>query len=189
MSDDSHIATEALAAHAAGDGDAAGQLMPLVYDKLRAVAANYLKRERVGHTLQPTALVHEAYLKLIDINRMDWQGRTHFFAMAATQMRRLLVDHARAKNANKRAGQMVTLDEGAALVEGSTIDVLALNEALDRLQSQSPRQCKVAELRFFGGLNVPETAMALGVSERTVKQDWAVARAWLVRELESSTGS
>ncbi|MCP3997178.1 MAG: sigma-70 family RNA polymerase sigma factor [bacterium] len=185
MSREPDATTEALSAHSRGDPLAAEELLPLVYEKLRAVAGSYMKGERSDHTLQPTALVHEAYLRLIDVARMDWKGKTHFFAMAATEMRRVLVDHARARSARKRSGgKRVTLHESAGLVEGQPVDLIDLSDALDRLAKLSARQCKVAELRFFGGLNVPETAFALGVSERTVKDDWKFARVWLLRELE-----
>jgi len=178
-------ATSALSAHSKGDPKAAGELMPLVYDELRQLAAHYMKGERGGHTLQATALVNEAYVRLIDITRIDWQGKTHFFAMAATQMRRILVDHARAKRAGKRGGQKVTLNEADALDFGVSIDLLALDEALDKLAKKNARCCQVAELRLFAGLSVEETAYALGVSERTVKSDWRLARARLMQHLES----
>jgi RNA polymerase sigma factor (TIGR02999 family) len=178
--------TDALEAHTRGDPQAASELLPLVYDNLRARAGKYMQAERPGHTLQPTALVHEAYVRMIDITRIDWQGKTHFFAMAATQMRRLLVEHARARGAQKRAVDKMTLDENVDFATDPNLDVLALDEALTKLSAESDRQCRVAELRFFAGLSVEETAQALGVSERTVKQDWRFARVWLLRELEQS---
>jgi RNA polymerase sigma factor (TIGR02999 family) len=179
-------ATRNLTAHTAGDPRAAAELMPLVYKKLRALAGSYLRRERQGHTLQPTALVHEAYIRLIDVDKIDWQGRTHFLAMAATQMRRILVEHARAHKTKKRSAKKVTLNE--AVVGGSerSVDVVGLDDALDALARESPRQSRVAELRFFAGLSVKETAYVLDVSERTVNEDWRVARVWLARALERS---
>ena len=185
MTQDKSKATSALSAHAEGDPKAADELMPLVYQELRRLAAHYMKRERCSHTLQAPALVHEAYMRLIDITRIDWQGKTHFFAMAATQMRRILVEHARAKGAKKRSGQLVTLNEGEGAGLGISLDLLALDEALDRLSKKNPRCCKVAELRLFAGLSVEETAVALAVSERTVKSDWRLARARLMQDLES----
>jgi RNA polymerase sigma factor (TIGR02999 family) len=160
-------------------------LLPLVYSELRALAGAYMKRERPDHSLTPTAVVHEAYLRLIDNSRTDWRGKTHFFAVAAVQMRRVLVDHARAHAARKRGGDRlrISITETADLEAAISLDVLALNEVLDRLAVLSPRQARVVELRFFGGLGVRETALCLQVSERTVKEDWRVARAWLRREL------
>jgi RNA polymerase sigma factor (TIGR02999 family) len=178
-------ATGALIAHTTGDPDAASRLLPLVYDQLRALAAGYMRRERADHTLQPTGLVHEAYLRLVDGSRIDLQGKTHFFALAATQMRRVLADHARARNAAKRGGgaRKVTLHDVAAIHPDGVVDMLALDEALHRLADESPRQVRVVELRFFGGLSVEATARFLGVSKSTVKGDWRVAKAWLAREL------
>ena len=183
--DDRDASTSALEAHVAGDAQAAEQLLPKVYDKLRSLAAKYMRQERPGHTLQATALVHEAYIRLIDIDRMDWQGKTHFYAMAARQMRRLLVEHARTASARKRGsrGQKVTLDEGHAIDSGEPLETLALDEALTGLAKRHPRQADVAELRLFAGLEVKEVAFVLGVSERTVKGDWRLARAWLMRQL------
>jgi RNA polymerase sigma-70 factor (ECF subfamily) len=179
-------ATQLLAAHASGDRRAADDLMPLVYDELRSLAAHYLNHERPGPTLQPTALVHEAYLRLIENERIDWKGKTHFRAMAATQMRRILIDHARARGAQKRAGgaYRITFTDALVRTADPTLDLLALDEALTRLAARSPRQGRVAELTIFAGLFTRETALCLGVSERTVKEDWRVARAWLMKELE-----
>lgn len=170
------------------DRASAEELLPHVYDELRVLARRYLSRERPGHTLQPTALVHEAYIKLVDHSKVDWQGRTHFFAVGAKVMRHLLIDHARAKGRAKRGGDRhrVTLGDGLTPFGGrelDTEDLLALNEGLDRLAELDARQATVVELRFFGGLTVPEAAMILGVSKRTVEGDWAHARAWLKREL------
>jgi len=185
MPEDRVFATRALVAHSNGDPKAASQLLPLVYDKLRALAANYMRNERPDHTLQPTALVHEAYLKLVDLKQIDWQGKTHFFAVAATQMRRVLADHARTRRVRKSGGdaRRVTLSDPAAITPTGLVDMLDLDEAMDRLARESPRQSRVVELRFFGGLSVKETAHVLDVSEGTIKGDWRVAKAWLAREL------
>jgi len=170
------------------DRASAEELFPHVYNELRMMARRYLSRERPGHTLQPTALVHEAYIKLVDQSKVDWQGRTHFFAVGARVMRNLLIDHARAKGRVKRGGDLrkVTLAEGLTPLGNRELDaegLLTLNDGLDRLAELDPRQARVVELRFFGGLTVPEAALILGVSERTVEGDWAHARAWLKREL------
>jgi RNA polymerase sigma factor (TIGR02999 family) len=185
MTSDSDRVTSTLNAHTRGNPEAAAALMPLVYDELRRLAAHYMRGERGGHTLQATALVNEAYLRMVDITRMNWQGKTHFFAMAATQMRRILVDHARAKSARKRDGQRVTLNEADAVDLGDRVDLLALDEAMEKLARKNPRCCKVAEMRLFAGLSVEETAFVLGVSERTVKNDWRLARARLMQDLEA----
>ena len=176
-----------LTAHADGDERAAAALLPLVYGELRALAARYLRDERPGNSLQPTDVVHEAYLRLIEQDRMDWKGTTHFFAMAATQMRRVLVDHARAAAAAKRGGRptRITLTEDLARAPERSVEFLALDEALTRLALRNERQGRVAEMRLFAGLLVKETAFYLGVSERTVKEDWRVARAWLMKELSA----
>jgi RNA polymerase sigma factor (TIGR02999 family) len=171
-----------------GDERAADKLLPLVYDEFRALARHYLAQERANHTLQPTALVHEAYMKLVDQSRVDWQGRSHFFAVAAQAMRRILVDHARSRQREKRGGgrARVVLDEAVALSPQKDEDVIALDEALEQLAKLDPRQAKVVELRFFGGLSVEEVAHTLGVSKRTVEGDWTFARAWLSRELRGT---
>ena len=168
-----------------GDERAADKLLPLVYDEFRALARHYLAQERGDHTLQPTALVHETYMKLVDQTRVDWQSRSHFFAVAAQAMRRILVDHARTRQREKRGGgrARVILDEAVALSPQKNEDVLALDEALEKLAQVSPRQAKVVELRFFGGLSVDEVAEALKVSKRTIEGDWTFARAWLAKEL------
>jgi len=173
-----------------GDRDALNQLMPLVYDELRGLARRYMSHERDGHTLQTGALVNEAYLRLVNRQGVDWQNRAHFFAIAAQVMRHLLVDHARAKQYAKRGGgsQQVTLDEGTALVDERPVEVLALDEALDRLAVIDRRKCRIVELRYFGGLSSEEAAEVLGVSEITVKREWLKAKAWLFREL-SQTGA
>lgn len=179
--------TELLVSWSGGDRAALERLLPLVYDELRRVAARRLARERPGHTLQPTALVHETYLKLVDQDRARWEGRLQFFSVAAELMRRILVDHARARATAKR-GKGVTL---VALAEGQEpggrdgprTDVLALDAALDRLAARDPRHARVVELRYFGGLSVEETAALLQLSPATVKRAWTMARAWLYREL------
>ncbi len=177
--------TKLLAGVHDGDPAAAQKLMPLVYDELRALAAQHLRSERPNHTLQPTALVHEAYLKLIDQTRVQWQGRTHFFAIGAQIIRRILVDHARQHKRRKRGGgaARVTLDDAVALAPQRDEEILALDEALERLAKLDPRQAQVVEMRFFGGLSVKEVAEQLKVSTRTVEGDWTMARAWLLREL------
>lgn len=178
-------ATRMVNALAAGDPHAAEELMPLVYDEFRRLADDYLRQETRAITLQPTALVHEAYLKLIDQTRVNWQGRTHFFAVGAQAMRRILVDHARARHRAKRGGgwQRVNLDEQLLLSPDRDEDLLAVDEAIDKLAEVDPRQARIVELRFFGGLSVEEVAEVLGVSKRTVENEWKIIRAWLRREL------
>jgi len=176
----------------AGSGKpVAEQLFQLLYEPLRHLAARFLSGEKVGHTLTPTALVHEAYLKLVDQNRVDWQGKTHFLAVGAQAMRRILVDHARARGRAKRGGNAIRLqlDEHIALSPGRDEDVLALDEALERLAALDSRQASVVEMRFFGGLSVAEVAAVLGVSKRTIEGEWTAARAWLRRELGDKDGS
>ncbi len=181
----SHNITHLLKEWSAGDPQALDRLTPLVYEELRHQAARYLRRERRSHTLQTTALIHEAYLRLIDAKDVHWQSRAHFFAIAANLMRRILVDHARRRDADKRGGSRVRvqLDEALAVADEADVDLLAIDEALDRLAVIDPQQARVVELRFFSGLSVEETAAALGVSPKTVKRDWSVARAWLRREI------
>ena len=160
--------------------------MPLVYDQLRAIAANKMRAEGTDHTLQPTALVHEAFLRLVEQDQVQWQGAAHFCAVAASMMRRILVDHARAKAAGKRGGgaKRVVLDEAFAPAHGSDpVDVVALDDLLQHLASLNERHARVVELRCFGGLGVKETAEVLGVSPATVKNDWRTARAWLMSQL------
>jgi RNA polymerase sigma factor (TIGR02999 family) len=161
------------------------RLMPIVYDELRHMAHAQLRGERPGHTLNTTALVHEAYLKLVNIQQVEWRDRAHFFAMAARLMRRILIDYARARKREKRGGDVVRVPLAEALDVRlqETDDLLALDEALGRLQARSERQCRVVECRCFAGLSVEETAAALGTSAATVKRDWAFSRAWLNREL------
>jgi RNA polymerase sigma factor (TIGR02999 family) len=168
----------------AGDPGVAEELVARVYGDLRRIARRQLARERAGHTLQPTALAHEAYLKLAAQERVAWNGRTHYLAVAALAMRRILVSHARERGAAKRGGEAVrvTLDPELAVAEGE-IDVAALDEALEALASKDARAARVVELRFFGGLTIAETAEVLGVSPATVKVDWSLARSWLYRKL------
>ncbi len=168
-----------------GDQEALDRLMPLVYDELHRLARGYLRRERRNHTLQPTALVHEAYLRLIDQQRVSWHNRAHFFGIAAQMMRRILVDHARLHDAAKRGdgGYHLSLDHVDQAVNQQAVDLLALDEALGRLAALSPQQSRIVELRYFGGLTIEETAALLGVSHATVEREWSVARAWLRREL------
>jgi RNA polymerase sigma factor (TIGR02999 family) len=168
-----------------GDEQALDKLTPLVYDELRQQAARYLHKERPNHSLQATALINEAFLRLIDAKDVQWQSRAHFFAIAANLMRRILVDHARRRDAEKRGGSKMrlTLDEALAVAKERDVDLLAIDEALDRLARIDEQQARVVELRFFSGLSVEETAAALGVSPKTVKRDWSVARAWLRREI------
>jgi len=168
-----------------GDGQAPAQLMPLVYQELRRLADHYMSHERVSHTLQPTALVNEAYLRLIDQTRVNWQNRAHFFGIAAQLMRRILLDHARAHHAGKRGGvaKRLSLDEAAILPEERASDLIALDEALEELAKFDERKSKIVELRFFGGLGVDETAEVLDIHRATVLRDWSVAKAWLHREL------
>ena len=184
MADPTPNATECLQRINAGDEAAVNELLQLVYDELRAMAGHFMQAERRDHTLQPTALVHEAYMRLIEQD-VDWKDRAHFLAIGAQAIRRVLIDHGRRQKAQKRGGdaQRVTLDESVAFAGSREVDVLALDEALDRLTELNPRQSRVVELRFFGGLTGPQVAEVLGVSRTTVADDWAVARAWLSREL------
>jgi RNA polymerase sigma factor (TIGR02999 family) len=176
--------TRLLVAWRDGQPGALDRLIPLVYDELRRQARRQLRQERAGHTLQPTALVHEAFLRLVG-QSAQWQNRRHFFAVASQAMRRVLVDHARARDAAKRGdgATRVTLDDAAVEGRPAEVDVLALDEVLGRLEQLDPRQARVVELRYFGGLSAPEAAEALEVSLATVNRDWAMARAWLFREL------
>ena len=180
--------TGLLRAWGEGDAKAGDRLMPLVYAELRKRAAAYLRRERPGHTLQPTALVHEAYLRMAGQDRAAWKNRAQFFGVAACMMRRILVDHARALNMAKRAGRLINveLQDDHAVVAAPDIDVLALDEALTRLAAFDARKTAVAELRFFSGLSVEETAQVLGVSVATVEREWQVARAWLYSALKGT---
>lgn len=181
--------TQLLTEWRGGDSSAGDKLLPLVYDELYRAAARAMSREAAGHTLQPTALVNEAYLRLVDQSRAAWQNRAQFYGVAAQVMRRVLVDHARARQSEKRGGGVhpITLDDLRDPAEEATpLDVLALNDALEKLASFDPDQAKVVELRYFSGLNIDETAEALGISPATVKREWSVARAWLRRELTTT---
>jgi RNA polymerase sigma factor (TIGR02999 family) len=180
-----HEVTELLRAWSDGDLGARDRLMPLVYLELRRRAAAYLRRERRTHTLQPTALVHEAYLRLVDQRRAVWQNRAQFFGVAADMMRRILVDRARAHRTVKRSGRWarVTLDPAVAATPAVDVDVLDLDTALEKLAAFDSRKSRIAELRFFGGLSLAETGEVLGLSLATVERDWQVARAWLFRAL------
>ena len=168
-----------------GDPAALDALIPLVYGELRRLARHYLQQEKQGHTLSSTALVHEAYLRLVNQREVTWQNRAHFFGVASQMMRRILVDHARKRASAKRGGELLTLalDEAVAAPRGKAIDLMALDDALVGLAKLDERQSRLVELRFFGGLSIEETSEVLGVSTPTVKRDWASARAWLFREL------
>jgi RNA polymerase sigma-70 factor, ECF subfamily len=169
-----------------GDERALDQLLPIVYKELRRLAASYLRRERSDHTLQPTALVHEAYLRLIGQREARWQNRSQFFAVAAQTMRRVLVDHAKGRHRFKRGGERLklSLDEAMILSDDRASDLIALDDALNELAGLYPRKSKVVELRYFGGLSVEEIADVLGVSRNTVIRDWSLAKAWLYQELK-----
>jgi RNA polymerase sigma factor (TIGR02999 family) len=173
-----------------GDSSALDELTPLVYDALRQLAARALRHERPGHTLQPTALVHEAYLKLVDQTRIQWQDRDHFFAITSQVIRRVLVSYARNRNASKRGGgsTVVALDESMTPSPGRDVDLIALDDALKTLSKMDPQQARIIELRYFGGLSIESTAQMLGISTSTVSRDWTLARAWLQRELTRGTG-
>ena len=168
-----------------GNRDAEAELVPLIYDELRRLAGRYLRQERPDHTLQPTALVHEAYLRLIQQPEINWQNRSHFYAVAARLMRRILVDHARGHRARKRGGQAqrIDLEQALVFVDQHTTEMLALDEALDRLAAFDERQSRIVEMRFFAGLKEDEIADVLGISTRTVMREWNVARAWLYGEM------
>lgn len=174
-----------------GDKTAFDKLMPLVYAELRRMARRYMDRRQVAHTLQTTALIHEAYLRLVDQQEVHWQNRAHFFAVAATAMRHILVDHARTRQAAKRGGgiQQVTLDEAAIVSVEQAAELVALDDALQSLAAFDPRKSRVVELKYFGGLTVEETAEALQVSPETVARDWRLARTWLLRELSNTAMS
>ena len=167
-----------------GDQSALERLTPIVYSELHSLARRYMRRERPGHSLQTSALVNEAYMRLVDYKRMDWQDRAHFFAVSAQVMRRILVDHARRHNLKRGGGlQHVSLDAVAVVGADQEVDLVALDNAMNRLARVDPRKVQVVEMRFFGGLSVEETAEVLKVSTVTVKRDWRAARAWLYREL------
>jgi len=171
-----------------GDQSALDQLTPIVYDELHRLASRYLRRERRGHSLQTTAFVNEAWVRLVDYERMQWQNRAHFFAVSAQLMRRILVDHARRHNLKRGGGlQHVSLEAAAVVGGGRDADLVALDDAMNTLAQLDPRKVQVVEMRFFGGLSVEETAEVLKVSPVTVKRDWRAAKAWLYRELTGGT--
>lgn len=174
-----------LSAVSAGDHGAVETLLPIVYNELRHRAGFLMQREREGHTLQPTALVHEAFLRLVQQERVEWQGRAHFFAVASQVMRRILVDHARARAAGKRGGRetRMALEEGLGLSAARDADVMAIDQALTKLAAIDQRQAEIVSLRFFGGLSVEEVAAVLSLPKRTVEAEWTMIRAWLRREL------
>jgi RNA polymerase sigma factor (TIGR02999 family) len=181
--------TELLMQWRAGDDSALERLTPLVYDELRRLARKCMRRERDGHTFQTTALVHEAYLRLVNSSRVEWQDRAHFFAISAQLMRRVLVDEARKRQYQKRGGEFtrIALDDAIATTAPRELDLLALDAALDRLAQFAPRKCQVVEMRFFGGLSVNETGAVLGVSTDVVKREWRTAKLWLLSELTGHT--
>lgn len=184
MSDTRDI-TQALADLTGGDREALDRLLPVVYDHLRAIAQRELRRERPDHTLNATALVHEAYLRLVQLDRIDWEGRAHFFGAAARAMRRILISYARMKKADKRGSGAahLNLDDVVVVARERPDRLLALDEALERLSEIDDRQASIVECRYFAGMTVEETGAALGISPATVKRDWTLARAWLNREL------
>jgi RNA polymerase sigma factor (TIGR02999 family) len=184
-----HDVTDLLLSWRQGDAAALDRLVPLVYDELRRVARRHLRGESPGHALQATALVHEVYLRLVDVDRMTLTNRAHFFGVAATLMRQIIVDYARRQRAHKRGGSVtvLSLDEALPAAWTSSVDVLALDQALDALSVIDSRQCRVVELRFFAGLTIDEAATALGISPATVEREWALAKAWLFRQLSAST--
>ncbi len=177
--------TQALAELTAGDPEALDRLLPVVYEQLRDIARREMRRERPDHTLNATALVHEAYLKLVELERINWESRAHFFGAAARAMRRILISYARMKKAEKRGAgaEHVSLDDAVVLARDRPDRMLALDEALERLAERDERQARVVECRYFAGMSVEETGTALGISPATVKRDWTLARAWLNREL------
>ena len=184
-----HQITQRLIAWSSGDVTALDEVVRAVYEELRRMADRYLRQERPDHTLQPTALVHEAYLRLIDQTQVSWQNRAHFFGVAAQMMRRILVDHAKTKHREKRGGAAthLPLDEALDLSQGRASDLVALDDALERLGEIDERKSRVVELRFFGGLSVEETAEVLKVSPQTVLRDWKLAKAWLYQEIKNET--
>jgi RNA polymerase sigma factor (TIGR02999 family) len=188
VDDDAGEVTRLLHEIKAGRRDAMEDLVPLVYDELRRIAGRHMRRESEGHTLQPTALVNEAYMKLVDQTSADWQGRTHFLAVASGAMRRILIDHARGRLRQKRGAELrrVDIEEVLEREGASDADLVDLHDALERLAALDERQARVVELRFFGGLSVDEVAATLEVSKRTVEGEWTHAKAWLRRELRRS---
>lgn len=186
-----HEVTQLLVAWNGGDGAALEQLIPLVHAELHRLARRYMGQERAGHPLQPTALVNEAYMRLIDWKNVEWKNRAHFFGVSAQLMRRILVDFARAQGNLKRGGgaQQLSLDQAMEVSAERSADLIALDDALNTLATMNPRQSQIVELRYFGGLSEEETAEALTVSPRTVRRDWSLARAWLYRELNRGEDS
>jgi RNA polymerase sigma factor (TIGR02999 family) len=178
--------TQLLIQVTSGSSAAVDALLPLIYDELRSLAANYLRRERPDHTLQPTALVHEAYLRMVDQTQVNWQNRAHFFGVAAQMMRRILVDHARAHTAEKRGAdfQKLSLDENIDKTVERSGELIALDDALKLLAEMDEQKSRIVELRFFGGLSIEETAEVLGVSAPTVKRQWRMAKAWLYGQVQ-----
>jgi RNA polymerase sigma-70 factor, ECF subfamily len=184
-SSESHEVTDLLALVGAGDPSAADRLLSVVYAELRSLAASHMRRERPDHTLQATALVHEAWMRLVNERTVTWKNRSHFFGIATQAMRRVLLDHARSRGRRKRtAGERVELGDVADPIDHDALDVIAVDEALQRLEALDPRAAKVVELRFFGGLSVEETAEVLEIGTATVKRDWSFARAFLQRALD-----
>lgn len=186
-----HDATQYLRDINAGDPSASQKLFSIVYDELYRLADSHMRRQRLDHTLQPTALVHEVFLRLVDQSQADWKDRAHFMALAATAMRQILIKHARGKKTAKRGGgwKRLTLDEALTPSDDKTLDLLALDDALSKLETLSDRQCRVVELRFFCGLTIAEAAEALGVGTTTVEDDWHMARAWLSLELSGGASA
>ena len=185
MTQTSHLVTKLLKDWSAGDESAPDKLMPLVYEELRRLAHRYMRREKPGRTLQTSALINEAYVRLADQSKIQWESRTHFFGIAARLMRQILVDQARRRNFAKRGGAAlrVTLSEATAVAEEQSASVIALDDALQSLEKIDPRKSRIVELRFFGGLSIEETAEALDVSPGTVMREWTFARAWLRKEM------
>ncbi len=185
MSEPTHDITALLGQWQGGNQEALNALTPLVYNELRRLAQSYIHRERANHTLQGTALVHEAYMRLVDQRQVEWRNRNHFFALSAELIRRILVDHARAKMAGKRGGDQIklSLEEGMEPASGEDVDLIALDDALELLARTDSQQSRIVELRYFAGLKIEETAEVLGISPATVKRDWAVAKAFLKREM------
>lgn len=191
LEETNHELTQLLQSWSHGNRQAMADLLPLVYDELRRLASSYMRFEAPGHTLQATALVHEAYMKLIQQRAVNWQSRAHFFGIAAQMIRRILVDHIRATRAQKRGSGFaaLSLDEAIGVPEKRNWEILALDDALKTLAKVDPQQARIVELRFFAGLSIDETASVVGVSPATVKRDWVTAKAWLFRELSRSKGS
>jgi RNA polymerase sigma-70 factor, ECF subfamily len=180
--------TQLLVQWSQGDKTALDRMTPILYEELRRLARYFLAGERAGHTLQPTALVHEAYIRLVDQRAVDWRNRAQFLGLAASMMRRILINHAEAHNAAKREGsaEVVTLSDSLGVFTQPNLDVLSLNRSLDELTRLDPQQGRVVELRYFGGLSIEETAEVIGVSPATVKREWATARLWLLQHMEGA---